>query len=310
MQTIVKMVFGSHLYGTDTPDSDRDYKGVFIPDTKDIYLGRIPNTYHTHTKSGDGKNTSADVDTEIHSLHHFIDLACKGEMEAIDMLHAPPDMWLESSPIWERIISERHRFYTANMKAFKGYIGKQANKYGVKGSRIAAARSALSCMLGGSSYKLSAIWDILPTGEYLKKMEIEGNQFYEVCGRKIQNTLTIGNAYEIVKKILDNYGERAKMAESNEGIDWKAISHAFRAAYELRELYTERTITFPLPEKALVKKIKTGAFDFKYVWWRLEELVEEIEILASSSNLPDKVSRKFWNDFICMVIGEATRLAE
>jgi predicted nucleotidyltransferase len=26
MNTIVRMIFGSHLYGTDTPTSDKDYK--------------------------------------------------------------------------------------------------------------------------------------------------------------------------------------------------------------------------------------------------------------------------------------------
>jgi len=36
MKCIVEMVFGSHLYGTDTPESDKDYKGVFMPARDDI----------------------------------------------------------------------------------------------------------------------------------------------------------------------------------------------------------------------------------------------------------------------------------
>lgn len=36
MITIVKMVFGSFLYGTDTPESDKDYKGVFLPSWEEI----------------------------------------------------------------------------------------------------------------------------------------------------------------------------------------------------------------------------------------------------------------------------------
>lgn len=38
MDLIVKMKFGSHLYGTNTEDSDVDYKGVFLPSKKEILL--------------------------------------------------------------------------------------------------------------------------------------------------------------------------------------------------------------------------------------------------------------------------------
>jgi len=41
MNIIVKMKFGSHLYGTATVDSDLDYKGVFLPSKKEVLLGKI-----------------------------------------------------------------------------------------------------------------------------------------------------------------------------------------------------------------------------------------------------------------------------
>jgi predicted nucleotidyltransferase len=41
---ICETVFGSHLYGTSTEQSDRDYKGIFLPSAQDILLGRIPKT--------------------------------------------------------------------------------------------------------------------------------------------------------------------------------------------------------------------------------------------------------------------------
>jgi predicted nucleotidyltransferase len=34
MKTVVRMRFGSHLYGTSTPESDLDFKSVFLPDAK------------------------------------------------------------------------------------------------------------------------------------------------------------------------------------------------------------------------------------------------------------------------------------
>jgi len=70
MNIIVKMKFGSHLYGTDSEDSDLDYKGVFLPSKGEILLGRIPKSYSNSTKKGnEERNTSDDIDTEIYSLH-------------------------------------------------------------------------------------------------------------------------------------------------------------------------------------------------------------------------------------------------
>ena len=47
MNLVVKMKFGSHLYGTSTPLSDIDYKAVYIPEARDIILQRIQGTIHT-----------------------------------------------------------------------------------------------------------------------------------------------------------------------------------------------------------------------------------------------------------------------
>jgi len=79
LNLIVKMKFGSHLYGTVTEDSDQDYKGVFLPTKEQVLLGRIPKSYNYTTKTDKvGKNAPSDVDYEAYSLHYFIELACQG----------------------------------------------------------------------------------------------------------------------------------------------------------------------------------------------------------------------------------------
>ena len=54
MNLIVKMKFGSHLYGTSTLLSDTDYKAVYIPEARDIILQRIQGTIHTGRLEGRG----------------------------------------------------------------------------------------------------------------------------------------------------------------------------------------------------------------------------------------------------------------
>lgn len=82
MKLIVKMKFGSHLYGTSTEDSDVDYKGIFLPGKREILLNHIPKCRSFSTGNDLVKNSPDDVDEEIYSLHYFIELACDGQTVA------------------------------------------------------------------------------------------------------------------------------------------------------------------------------------------------------------------------------------
>ncbi len=149
MNKIVVLKFGSHLYGTNTKDSDRDIKGIFMPTKEQIFLGKIPKTLpdEPKRKKAQGeKNTADDVDTEIYSLHYFIKLACEGQTVALDMLHAPRNMLLKTSEIWEDIVANREKFYTKNLKAFVGYARKQAAKYGIRSGRLSNLRKVISVL--------------------------------------------------------------------------------------------------------------------------------------------------------------------
>ncbi|QQV91959.1 hypothetical protein vBKpMFBKp34_100 [Klebsiella phage vB_KpM_FBKp34] len=59
---VMETIFGSHLYGLNTPNSDTDYKGIFIPDAKDILLGKAPKTIQSSTGDKHSKNTKDDID--------------------------------------------------------------------------------------------------------------------------------------------------------------------------------------------------------------------------------------------------------
>ncbi|MBM4145685.1 MAG: hypothetical protein FJ240_05340 [Nitrospira sp.] len=62
MDLIVKMKFGSHLYGTSTSKSDVDYKGVFLPSKNEALLERIPKCHNYFSSNSKAKNTPHDID--------------------------------------------------------------------------------------------------------------------------------------------------------------------------------------------------------------------------------------------------------
>jgi hypothetical protein len=74
---------------------------------------------------------------------------------------------------------------------------------------------------------------------------------------------------ERIAKDYARYGERAKMADLNEGIDWKACSHAMRAIKQTEELYSTGFIKFPLQSRELLLKIKSG----NILWKDLEPMI-------------------------------------
>ena len=323
MKIVMETVFGSHLYGLNTPTSDKDYKGIFLPHPRDILLGKAPKTIDTSTGDKSSKNTVDDIDRQLYSLPKFISLACDGDTVALDMLHADDSKLIANSEIWQYIRSNRWRFYTTELTGLFGYVRKQAAKYGVKGSRLAALReiydvlqgledtrkewvshpSGRAAQLTEFRVKVGEVSDKFPTNEFCRfvtdtTQKAGCQDFYEVLGRKFQSTITVAEMKKSVYKLWDEYGERARQAEANNGIDWKALSHALRGGLQLISIYKHGDIVYPLEESQLLKEVKAGTKPFSFVQEKLEEVMGEVERLAAVSTYPKEVDREFWDDFI------------
>jgi hypothetical protein len=194
-----------------------------------------------------------------------------------------------------------------------GYVKKQAAKYGLKGSRIAAMREALDTLSGiDNGVTLRDIWEYLPENEFAQKIskvnEKNGqvSNFYEVNMKKYQDTNTAEYTAERIGLALSSYGERAMLAEKNEGVDFKALSHAIRAGYQLRSILKHGTFSYPLKETRFIRKVKLGECDYKTeVSPVLEDLIDEIELLNSTSTLPAKCDVKYWNEWLLDVYWKA-----
>jgi len=309
LNLICKMKFGSHLYGTQTEKSDTDYKGIFLPPIKDLVLQKTSKVWLDNTKKNSNtKNKASDVDTEIYSLHYFLHLAYEGQTVALDMIHCPASMIVEGADneYWRFIVDHRDRFYTKNLRSYIGYCRTQAAKYGVKGSRLKAAEDMIGWLIGTSPYKtLSDIWDSLPTGEHVIKTEIpdatqEDKRALDVCNRKFMATTPVTQVVECIRKFYNNYGDRAKQAKENLGIDWKSLSHAFRAGLQLKEIYETGDLEYPLKDAEFLRDIKQGKYHYQNdgIGERLDSLINEVEALAEKSRFPERVDRDFWESWL------------
>ena len=313
--------FGSTLYGTEiTIDdlteeeklnsdnylSDKDFKGIYLPTKEEIYYNKIPKSIKFDSKDNPNmKNKPEDIDCELYSLQHFLKMALDGDTAAMDMLHCPEELWIKTSSVWEKMVKNRSRFYTKNLKTLVDYARGQAAKYGVKGSRLSDAKNVLDFLNKfdpkNNNPKLREIWDQLPTGEHIFKLSPDiktGLRMYEVCNRKSQETAKACYCRDMVQRFYDDYGDRAKKAARNEGVDWKAISHAVRAGFQLKEIILNGTITFPLADREFIKKVKLGRFSYFCMAIYLDCMVDELEELNRNSSLPINPDYDFWINFL------------
>lgn len=315
--TFFLMEFGSHVYGTNLPTSDHDYKGLFLPESRKLLLGSGKETITTSTKPSDqAKNSADDTDMEYFTLKQYMKLLLEGQTVALTMLFAPSQNIILASPIYHEIVANRQRLLHSGVSAFAGYCRGQANKYGIKGSRVAAARKAVE-FFGAfpAQTKLREIWENIVSEftntEHCEFLEAPGMfaragehpvprpvRMLSICNRKVQEHVTVKDTHKIYKHLFDEYGARALQAENNENVDWKALMHAVRVACEAYELLTTHHITYPRPEAALLLQIRKAELPYQQVADIIEEGLLNLEKAQAQSTLPAHPDTQWADDFI------------
>jgi predicted nucleotidyltransferase len=311
MNIIFETKFGSHIYGTSTPKSDVDYKGIYLANYNDIILNKVKDSIVTTTRkdrSEGVRNSAEDIDREYKELRRFLNDAISGQTYALDMLYTPQEFYIKTSPIWESVIKERHRFLSKSMNAFLGYIRQQTGKYAMKGTRMAAVVSTVEFLRGvNPSLLLNEVWDQIPKNDYVRLIEHEmmtnkelhTEVMLSVLEKKFQKNVKVKFVLDTLEKFYEEFGGRSQQAMDNQGVDWKAICHAYRACYQLLDIANEGSIIFPLKQAEYVLKVKNGNLSWKdVVQDELPELMNRAMEAIDTANLPNEVDRTYWDEFI------------
>lgn len=322
MKSLLEVKFGSHLYGTDTPDSDLDLKVIYIPPARDIVLGTGRKGIVTgRPKAIFERNSKDDVDVEQFSLARFLADLMAGQTWALDVLFAYGNGRAECpSELGERtfhaILHGRDRLLSRNVAAFVGYARKQAARYGIKGSRLDAVRRTVTLLealpiADRLTDHLVPIGALVSECESLLSMEktalveildLPGGEgpvpHLHVCGRKLPLRATVKLARETYGRILTEYGERSKRAHLAGGVDWKALSHAVRVNEEAIELLDTGWITFPRPDRALLIEIKTGQREAETVYEMIEEGLARLYASNVTSSLREEPDHAYADDLV------------
>lgn len=301
MKILCEILHGSRLYGLDHKDSDFDYKLIGLPDIRDCLLNEAPKNIIV-------KNEALKSTFETYSLTEFFKHAREGESYVMDMLHAPIINIIKSSELWNYIIKHRSRFYTKSMRGSVGYCKSQAGKYALKSERLNAAKKVVDFLKEKEKngiVKVNGIWDELPDGEHTsrginEKSRNEDKRYYEVSGKKITPGISIDYAISIYENLINSFGERVKQAALLDEKDLKSICHSFRVGYQLRHIYKNGSLVYPMPETNFLRSIRFREFtiSFEDLQFKLNDLITEVEELSIQSSLPDKVDKSWLDEIV------------
>lgn len=114
---ILKSIVGSQAYGTNTPESDVDIKGIYVQSNDEILSNQYKEQY------------AVTKDECYFEVQRFLQLAATGNPTCLEVIYCPEDCILETSPEFELIRSHKEKFLTKKCyNSFAGYAHQQIEK--------------------------------------------------------------------------------------------------------------------------------------------------------------------------------------
>lgn len=326
VRQIVKMVYGSHLFGTSVDSSDKDFKSVCLPSSSDILLQRVKRSGRIGNRREENKPGQEDI--EFLSLQHYMRMLVEGQTTAVEMLFVPRERYVEGTlgPEWYAVASNKERFVHCNVGVFTNFALSQTRRYAVKAERLSAVEAvhgffeAMISLYGAGTRVGEVKMDLMGlASEYPR--EIMGFptiinparagrsaiEHFECCDRKVPMGATVKEASTIYHRVSDFYGKRARLAQSMDGQDWKALMHAVRIVREAEELLLEGEITFPRPEARVLLQIRRGELPHAKVMALIEEGLERVGDAKRVTDLPEQADRDYAEHLVESFYGSQVR---
>lgn len=130
-RTIFLAVSGSRAYGTSTPASDWDLRGIAVAP-----IGHYTGFLHTFEQY-QGKlgwaeipeTARSETDVQIYDIKKFCALAVDANPNVLELLFLPEDCWIVRSPWMDRILEHRKLFLSRKVRhTFAGYAHSQLKR--------------------------------------------------------------------------------------------------------------------------------------------------------------------------------------
>lgn len=322
---LFECISGSRAYGTDTPQSDTDIRGVFAVPQRDLFGFGYLDQVNDRTN-----------DVVFYELRRFAELLAKNNPNMLELLCAPLDCVLHRHPLMDRLTPDLFLSKLCR-ETFAGYAISQIKKARGLNKKIMNPMSEVRKSLLDFCYVLVGQGS-QPLADWLQKRGRVPERcglvsvahardtyalFYDKSGALgyrgiVQpgddvtevSVSSVPKEEEPVAYIYvnhDGYSSHCKdyrqywewvekrndaryqnTLEHGKNYDAKNMMHTFRLLDMAAEILATGEVIVRRPNRAELLKIRSGAFDYDELIARAEQKVAEIDEIARRSLLPDE----------------------
>ncbi len=297
---------GSLAYGTDTPTSDTDIRGVFTNSLKDLYTGI------DHEQVVD-----VDTDTTVYSLQKMFKLLASCNPNTIEILGLSDGQILQSTPAWDMVRQNKGLFLSKRaIQTFGGYANSQLRRLETKQARQTGQAQKEKYIFGS----IKTAEDVFKThyaqipsdamklyiGRSVKEgFESEIKVDMHLTGYPLRDLTGMMNEYHSIVRDYDKLGKRNEKAIAHEKLGKHAM-HLVRLYYMAFDILEKgEIITYREKEHDLLMSIRHGEFfeadgmtPKQSFYKMIDELDKRLKKDKETTKLPDEPDMEKINELL------------
>lgn len=319
---LLDAISGSQAYGTSTPESDEDFRGVFV----------MPSSFHTGLESIEQISDEKE-DQQFYELTRFFGLLVKNNPTALELLYTPEDCIRYKHPAFDLIKKE---FFLSKLceQSFAGYAVTQIKKARGLNKKIVNPQPEERKHLREFCYILEGQGS-KPLGEWLEYNQLSEHDCGLVAVNHAAGTYALFHGPSIpYRGIFSQKGDASVLCSSvpyeaqpvawmtcnfdafkahcrahreywewvgkrNEnryqtnashgrGYDSKNMMHTLRLLDMAIEIAEEQTIHVRRPNAEWLLQVKRGEFEYEELLSLAERKLEEVKASYAKSSLKNE----------------------
>lgn len=325
---VAKLKFGSQLYGTNSPESDTDYKTIFVPSFAKFVCGDLQQQFKVK-QHPDGSIAGPNdvmgagcVEEEFISVPHFFSMLASGEVQTIECFFAILQRKVEfCDPEFFELCEKFNREFMHSVPIYNmvGFAKKSAIDYVLRAERMETIQKVIEffekVQTRITSGRLDSMLDGATVIELLQAENIDGLEFgqipiykngetqipcFYVAARCFGATTPISNVLQGLYSIKNKYGHRVSKIQGK--VEWKSMAHAVRTYEQAIEFLSTKQITFPRPNAEDLRLIIKNGYTEEEIFERLRVVDQQIQKIQKTG--PVDITNFLINDVFNFISGK------
>jgi len=298
---ILEIRVGSHLFGTDTVDSDLDLFGIFMPSEEIVYGFQQCNAVDLGTTAKDdtGRNTKDAVDRKLHEFRKFVRLAMQNNPNILHVLFADEKNIVFKNEIGERLLNIAHVFpHKGAHHRFVKYADSQRHKMRIKPANYAALERGLNHL--GVWQDDAVLADVVASCKRCNDdlfVDLGSGKHVQCGDLHFERGVFVKKAKRMIRERLSKASSRSVMF-TKYGFDVKFASNLIQLLMEGIELMETGRIQFPLAYADKILDIKAGKYAADEIMKWADDLVEDARVAYDKSSLPKEPRSMYIEKFV------------